>query len=105
MNIIKSTPNPSGAYPPIQSFSGAIPPDGFYQVADGVTLTCGGFGTLTITDGIVTAFTGDETAWATWQSENPEPEPQPTMDEKLTSLEQTTYLFQQATLAYLEGLS
>ena len=76
MNIIQKQPNPSGAYPPIQSWSGANTPDGYYQVADGVELSCGGFGTLTVEDGIVTAFTPNAAAWEAWQAEHPESEPQ-----------------------------
>ena len=81
MNIIQKQPNPSGAYSPIQSWNGAIPPDGCYQVADGVELSCGGFGELTVEDGIVTAFTPDTVAWEQWQAEHPVPEPQPTAEE------------------------
>ena len=75
MNIIQKQPNPSDAYPPIQSWVGVTPPDGYYQVADGVELSCGGFGTLTVEDGIVTAFTPDVDAWEAWQAEHPAPEP------------------------------
>lgn len=75
MNIIQKQPNPSGAYPPIQSWSGVPTPDGYYQVAGGVELSCGGFGTLTVEDGIVTAFTPDVEAWEAWKTEHPAPEP------------------------------
>ena len=85
MNIIQKQPNPSGAYPPIQSWSGAVPPDGYYQVADGVELSCGGFGTLTVEDSIVTAFTPDVEAWEAWKAEHPEPEP-PQIDD-ITALQ------------------
>ena len=84
MNIVKKTPNPSGAYPPIQSWSGVTPPDGYYQVADGVELSCGGFGALTAEDDIVTAFTPDVEAWERWQAEHPVPEP--TLDD-ITALQ------------------
>lgn len=91
MNIIQKQPNPSGAYPPIQSWAGEVPPDGYYQVADGVELSCGGFGTLTVEDGIVTAFTPDVEAWEQWQAEHTEPIPQMTTQEaildKLTEIE------------------
>ena len=83
MNIIQKQPNPSGAYPPVQSWSGDIPPEGYYEAVDGVTLSFGGVGTLTISDNIVTAFTPNETAWNAWQSANPTPTAQPTADEKL----------------------
>ena len=84
MNIITIKPNESGAYPPIQSWSGATPPDGYYAVADGVELSCGGFGALTVEDGIVTAFTPDTEAWEQWQAEHPAPEP--TLDD-ITALQ------------------
>lgn len=75
MNIIQKQPNPSGAYPPIQSWAGTVPPETHYQVAHGVELSHGGFGTLTVEDGIVTAFTPDVAAWERWQTEHPAPEP------------------------------
>lgn len=91
MNIIQKQPNPDGAYPPIQSWSGANAPDGYYKVADGVELSCGGFGMLTVEDGIVTDFAGDTEAWERWQTEHPEPVPQMTTQEaildKLTEIE------------------
>ena len=91
MRIIQTQTNPSGAYPPIRTWNGAVPPDGYYQVADGVELSCGGFGTLTVEDGIVTAFTPDTAAWEQWQAEHPEPVPQMTTQEaildKLTEIE------------------
>ena len=85
MNIIQKQPNPNGAYPPIQSWSGAVPPDTHYQVADGVELSCGGFGELTVEDGIVVAFTGDVEAWERWQAEQPAP-PEPQIDD-ITALQ------------------
>jgi len=77
MKIISKQPNPSGAYPPVQSWSGAMPPGGYYQVANGAELSCGGFGTLIVEDDIVTGFTPDIAAWEQWQADNPVPEPQP----------------------------
>jgi len=68
MKIIFETKNSDGAYSAIQSWGGETPPDGWYEVADGVTLTDGGFGTLTLTDNIVSAFTGDPAAWEAWQA-------------------------------------
>ena len=75
MNIIQKQPNPDGAYPPILAWNESTPPDTHYQVADGVELSCGGFGVLTVEDGIVTDFTGDTEAWERWQTEHPAPEP------------------------------
>lgn len=91
MNIIQKQPNPSGAYPPIQSWSGTVPPETHYQVTNGVKLSCGGFGALTVEDNIVAAFTPDVEAWEQWQAEHTEPIPQMTTQEaildKLTELE------------------
>ena len=87
MNIIQKQANPSGAYPPIQSWNGETPPATHYEVAEGVELSCGGFGTLTVVDNIVTAFTGDEAAYTAWKTANPEPIAQPTTDERLASAE------------------
>ena len=91
MKIIQKQPNPSGAYPPIQSWSEPAPPDTHYQVADGIELSCGGFGTLTVDGGIVTAFTPDVEAWEQWQAEHPASPPAMTLEEaildKLTELE------------------
>lgn len=84
MNIIQKQPNESGAYPPIDKRDNiTAPPDTHYEVADGVALSYGGFGTLTIVDNIVTAFTPDEAAWTAWQTAHPTPAPQPTAEEKL----------------------
>ena len=87
MRIIQKQPNPSGAYPPIQSWDRVYAPDGFYEVADGTTPSCGGFGTLTVVDNIVTAFTPNETAWTAWQTANQPPTPQPTTEERLAATE------------------
>lgn len=71
MRIFRMTPNESGAYLAIQdNYPGATPPSWYIQVASGVELTCGGFGTPTIENGIMTAWTGDETAWAAWKAAN-----------------------------------
>lgn len=92
MKIISKQPNPSGAYPPIQDWYGETPPDTHYEVANGVELSYGGFGTLIFTDGIVTGFTPDETAWNAWKAANPEPTPQPTTDEVIRAQNATITL-------------
>ena len=78
MRIMLKETKPSGAFYNIQSCGSSVVPDGFYEVADGVELSCGGFGTLTVVDNVVTAFTPDTEAWAAWQAANPEPPTQPT---------------------------
>ena len=87
MNIILKHPCENGAYDSIQHWSGETPPDTHYEVADGVELSCGGFGTLAIIDNIVTAFIPDETAWSEWQTANQSPTPQPTIEERLSAAE------------------
>ena len=90
MRIIPIEPNHSGAHSAIHERNDiATVPNGFYQVADGVELSCGGFGTLTVADNIVAAFTPDETAWAAWQAEHQPPTPEPTIEQRTTALEAT----------------
>ena len=89
MRIMLKQPNPSGAYPSIQSWSGETPPEGYYEVADGVELSCGGFGALTVVDNVVTAFTPNEAAWTAWQAEHQPSTPEPTIEERTTALETT----------------
>ena len=68
MRTFHTIPNASGAYSSI-SEKWILPiPNGDVQVADGVELTCGGFGTPTIENGVMMAWAGDETAWAAWKA-------------------------------------
>ena len=77
MQIIKSTPNDSGAYPPIQSWTEETPPDGYYQVADicdtSAMQTHAGLVTLIIEDGVITAITGDDAAYQAYLASLPTP--------------------------------
>ena len=84
MKIIQSTPNPSGAYPPIMEGWNYATPDGWYPVADGIDTsamqTHAGFVTLTVSDGVVTNVIGDDAAYKAWKDAQPapkEPEPDP----------------------------
>lgn len=97
MKIIKSTPNPSGAYPPILTWSGEAPPPGWLMVAE----TCdtapasafGGFLRLTVSNDTVTAMEGDSAAWEAWKDSHPDPEePAPTAAERIGTLEQENRL-------------
>lgn len=95
MKYIRATPNPSGAYPAPQSnpFPGAIP------LADEqaeTVLRYNGFVTITShEETIVGEFTRtvytvepDLEAWEAWkESLPPEPEPEPSVEERVTSLE------------------
>ena len=91
MNIIKLTPNPSGSRPPIQSFSGPLPP-GYGIVAPGVDTsamqTHMGFVDLEVDGRTVTAITGNEALYQAYlDSLPPEPELEPTVEERLEVVE------------------
>lgn len=82
MNIIQKQPNPSGAYPPIQSWSGAIPPDGYYQITADTSEFYNGFITPTVVDGVVTSFICNTEAREAWKASlPPEQPPTPTAQE------------------------
>ena len=92
MKYIKSTPNPSGAYPAPQSkpFSGCL------ALADSqatVLIQYNGFVTITQEpdeeiEGSSVTVTPDLEAWEAWkESLPPEPEPEPSVEERVTSLE------------------
>lgn len=94
MQYIRSTPNPSGAYPPPQSnpFPGAIP---LTDEQTAVVLQYNGFVTITsaeetiVDDFTQTVYevTPNTEAWEEWKvSLPPEPEPEPTDTEVLNTL-------------------
>lgn len=84
MNIIKIEPSATGYRPPIQSWDGYGVPDGYIEVPDGVDTsamqTHMGFVDLTIDeDGVLTAITGNDTAYqAYFAGLPPETPPEPT---------------------------
>ncbi len=91
MKYIKSTPNPSGAYPAPQSkpFSGCL------ALADSqaaVLIQYNGFVTITQEpdeeiEGSSVTVTPNTEAWESWKAEQPpEPEPEPTDTEVLNTL-------------------
>ena len=91
MQYIRSTPNPSGAYPAPQSkyFPGALP------LADSQAATLvqyNGFVTITQEpdpeiEGSSVTVTPDLEAWEAWKASlPPEPEPEPTDTEVLNTL-------------------
>ena len=79
--IIQKQPNPSGAYPALQSWDSPTPPDGYAIVQDAVDLSTfyayNGFVALTIEtiDGVdtVTAYEPNVEAWEAWKASLPEP--------------------------------
>lgn len=95
MKYIRATPNPSGAYPAPQTtpFEGAIP---LTDEQAETVLQYNGFVTITShEEPIVDEFTRtvytvepDLEAWEEWKAEQlPEPEPTPSVEERVTSLE------------------
>lgn len=82
MIYIDPAPNPSGAYPnpKNQPFPGGIPLDG--EQAD-TFFQYNGF--VTVENGVVTPNTE---AWEAWKASlPPEPEPEPTLEDRMTAME------------------
>ena len=95
MKYVRSTPTPSGAYPAPQSnpFPGAIP---LTEEQAETVLQYNGFVTITASEEtIVDDFTRtvyevtpNTEAWEEWKASlPPEPEPEPSVEERVTSLE------------------
>ena len=92
MNIIQKQPNPSGAYPPIQSWSGEFPPDTHYEVICEKSEYFNGFIIPTIENGKVISFVCNTEAWEAWKAEEAAkipPTPEPTIEQRTTALEAT----------------
>ena len=84
MKIIKTKPESDGRYCPIIDVHTHAAPEGWYVVPDSICTsamqTHAGFVTLTVSDGVVTAITGDDAAYKAWKDAQPapkEPEPDP----------------------------
>lgn len=100
MKIITAAPNPSGAYPPIQSVGFPSVPEGTAlwpeELDTGDFYAYNGFVTLTIeaVGGVdtVTAVAPNVEAWEAWKASlppDPGPEPeQPTVEERVATLEE-----------------
>lgn len=113
MNIIRKTPNESGAYPAPQTWHKETPPDGYAVIADGVDMADfyahNGFVTLTIElkevgkavtlddDGnevnvpvyadAVTAYAPNVEAWEAWKESLPDPaEEEPSEEEDTAAM-------------------
>lgn len=116
MNIIRKTPNASGAYPAPQTWPKDTPPDGYAVMADGVDMADfyvhNGFVTLTIErmeagktvtfddEGnevsepayadTVTTYVPNVDAWEAWKASLPDPaEAEPTWNDQIEA--QVTY--------------
>ena len=81
MNIIQLEPNPSGSRPPIQTWSGPVPPAGYIEIPAGVDTsamqTHAGFVVHTVEGGVVTDITGDDAAHQAYLESLPPEVPEP----------------------------
>lgn len=68
MRIIPKQPNPSGAYPPIQSWSEEAPPDTHYEITCDYSEFFNGFIIPTIENGKVTSYVCNVEAWEAWKT-------------------------------------
>ena len=92
MQYVKTTPNPSGAYPAPQSnpFPGAIP---LTDEQAATLIQYNGFVTITNEpdediEGSSVTVIPDLEAWEEWKASlPPEPEPEPSVEERVTNLE------------------
>lgn len=77
MQIIKREPFANGGYPPIQSWSGVTPPEGYASVPDTLDTAAyfahNGFVTLTVEGNTVTAMEANTDAWEAWKATLPDP--------------------------------
>lgn len=93
VQIIKLEPSATGSRPPIQSWSGTSIPEGYIEVPEGVDTSAiqdyMGFVDLTLDeDGALTSITGNEERYRAYlASLPPEPEPEPTMEDRVSVLE------------------
>ena len=93
MKIITKTPASNGAYPSIQDWPQLVPPEDYYKWPDALETETfyqyNGFVILTVTRGIVQSYEPNVEAWEAWkESLDPEPEPGPTSEERITELEE-----------------
>ena len=72
MLIIAKEPAANGSYPPLQPWAGQTPPEGYYQIKDGLDTSVfqehSGFVILTVVRGIVTAMDPNTAALEAWQA-------------------------------------
>ena len=93
MKIISKEPAGNGAYPALQDWTGLVGPEGYYKWPDALETETfyqyNGFVILTVTRGIVQSYEPNVEAWEAWkESLDPEPEPGPTSEERITELEE-----------------
>lgn len=89
--IIQKNPNPSGAYPAPQTWSGSTPPDGYAIIPATVDMAdfyaYNGFVILAIEGDTVTGYTPNTEAWEEWKANLPDPtEEEPTEEEDTAAM-------------------
>jgi len=91
MRIISVSANPSGAYPPPQSWDGALPPGGYAVIPDTLDLAAfyaaGGFVSMAFADGRVMSFTADSAAFERWKAANPALTAPPALEDRMAAAE------------------
>ena len=132
MNIIQTYPNANGSRPPIQDWNKPEAPAGYTALSDGLDTAVfyehNGFVHLTIEDvalpingdesnnevkRLVTSMTANTEAWEAWKASlPPEPEPEPTVEERVSTLEadkadktEVQAVWDQMAAAYAEGVN
>ena len=95
MNIIKIE-NQNGYYPPIQTWSQAVVPNGYAVIPDYVDTSVfyeyNGFVNLEIVNNIVNDMTANVEAWENWKASLPEVTEKPVKPSQLDIIEaQVTY--------------
>ena len=72
MLMIAKEPAANGSYPPLQPWAGQTPPEGYYQIKDGLDTSVfdahSGFVILTVIRGIVTAMDPNTEALEAWRA-------------------------------------
>ena len=92
MNIIQKQPNPSDAYPPVQSWNGEALPDTHYEITCDTSEFYNGFIIPSIENNVVTGFVCNTEAWEAWKAEEVAKvptTPELTETERITALEAT----------------
>ena len=92
MNILQKQPNPSGAYPPIQTWSGEAPPDTHYEITCDYSEFYNGFIVPKIENDVVTSFIRNSSLWEAWKAEEAAKIPlipELTIEQRTTALEAT----------------
>ena len=92
MRIIQTVSRANGGRPPIQSWTGDVPPEGYVIVPDtldtSVFYDFMGFVTLELDGSTVTAMIGNQEALDAYKASLPEPvDPPPTTEERVAALE------------------